>query len=716
MPRAATTPKGRGTKDTRPLARTAASVKAALAAAAAATASVSAPVAGPSSNGTPAAVPAAYYHPDELPYMTSGWSDMAIIHFLAGSVFSIGPRPEHTTDAFIGVTLRARPDVGEILIPRSYRLPLLWVAKYAWTSLRIVMTSGADILQTEWDNTKYELLHIARLYTTLLNAAREFAASVGAMDKSWRCAPFDRALRRYWHKWLLQQDKFVVDFLKEFGEDEYAENDVLKLPWATWVLKGHKGFFLEKSETANGISANEFLDGLVIDEKEGTEGSFAWHIGGAPGAGVSLAVGTYLPTPVSPTTSLRPPEPAPSASAPPAVTTKRIPLPGELRRQQNKEHEGLKIKTEALSNSDQLRVASSTGKGKERATEDVEMEPLATNTQSRNAYPSPPTEAGSSRGGSRRLPEEANMDVDPPLSAATPLSTRSHFSPPPVTFVIPTATSFRARMGSAAPGRNGLQRASVSVGRGEDGDDMADALPVMKSEPFEVKIPQSSSTEPIMILDSDAEDPDLEGGLEYPDDEPEAYESASGTGFGSGGTRANSFSSHDSFPETPALPPPQSASVAPSRRGTGSPAFMAGSSGASSRHNSARPSHSTSSSSASSPVDGIFTLNNATFQYPPMQPPAFWPSRGELHGDSLQSNAAQHSAEGDPYTTVAAPPKQDNPKAVGADVEAHPMVVELRAELQAAQLRVQTLEAELGEARAANALAHPLRHLLSVAR
>ncbi|KAJ6567986.1 hypothetical protein DFH09DRAFT_1155577 [Mycena vulgaris] len=215
--------------------------------------------------------PRSWRHPDELAYIRSGgatWNDMAIIRFLVQGVVSIPPRSPSTTEPWVLVRCA---DGSEVTLPRAYRLPLMWVLKYQWTSLELVLTAHTAIRTREWDGAKFEILHIARLCAGLLDAARA-AIDGGGIDRNWRCALFDRALRRYWHDWLISRDEFVRDFWREFGEEEYA-GDVLKLGWGQWVLKGHKGFTLTKQEVANGISAAEFTEGFVVDDDAGT---FEW--------------------------------------------------------------------------------------------------------------------------------------------------------------------------------------------------------------------------------------------------------------------------------------------------------------------------------------------------------------------------------------------------------------------------------------------------------
>jgi len=86
------------------------------------------------------------------------------------------------------------------------------------------MTSEAR--DEEWEDYKYDILHVARLCKTFLEEARS-AMALSGMDKMWRCPTFDRALVRYYQRWLVNREEFVKDFWVEFEEEEY-EKDVLK--------------------------------------------------------------------------------------------------------------------------------------------------------------------------------------------------------------------------------------------------------------------------------------------------------------------------------------------------------------------------------------------------------------------------------------------------------------------------------------------------------
>ncbi|KAJ7229845.1 hypothetical protein GGX14DRAFT_691979 [Mycena pura] len=344
MPRATVTPNRRTNREPRPLARTAASVRAAALAASTNTqGSISAPF---KLETVPVPIPAPasvrsspsrdWRHPDELPYIKSPgktWNDMAIVRFLTAHAFSVPPRSTNRHDPW--VTVR-RADGIDFVLPRPYRIPLMWVAKFQWSSMQIVLT--AEERQREWDETKFELLHIARLCATLLDKARAHFDEVGAIDRGWRCPTFDRALRRYWHKWLImgKKNEMVCLFFDEFGEEEYA-NDVLELPWGRWVLKGHKGFLLTSEEIANGITKEVFMEGLVINE---ATNSFEWRASEAHAAMEEDVQNIVLESEsVSKATLSEEPSPSPATENGEIIQNNvkpkpyvRIPFPFELRR------------------------------------------------------------------------------------------------------------------------------------------------------------------------------------------------------------------------------------------------------------------------------------------------------------------------------------------------------------------------------------------------
>ncbi|KAF9457290.1 hypothetical protein BDZ94DRAFT_254155 [Collybia nuda] len=195
-------------------------------------------------------------HPDELEYIKpEDWDEDQIIGFLCKNGFSVPRRLSHAQSPWCEVTDR---NGDAITVPRGYRLPLMFAAKFQWESLRLVMTSAKR--NEEWDDYKFDILHVSRLCKVFLEQAKAAMGTAG-MDRSWRCPMFDRALTRYYRRWLVNREEFVRDFWLEYKEEEY-ERDILKGDWVRFVQKGHKGFSLTRDEINNGITFQEYTDGL----------------------------------------------------------------------------------------------------------------------------------------------------------------------------------------------------------------------------------------------------------------------------------------------------------------------------------------------------------------------------------------------------------------------------------------------------------------------
>ncbi|KAJ7441501.1 hypothetical protein B0H11DRAFT_2096037 [Mycena galericulata] len=205
-------------------------------------------------------------HPDELDFIHAQnggtkWSDLRIIRFLTANTFSVPPR---TSTPWVYIHCA---DGTQVRLPREYRLPLLWVAKFMWTSVKLSLTAHPAIRQNDWDTHKFEYLHIARLCARLLASARAQIEEIGAMLRSWRCALFDRPLRRYYHECPHRNGAELEEYYNKCQE---AEDDVLSLGWERWVLTGFWGFLLTEQEIEDGIAADTFMRGLVVDEDVGT--------------------------------------------------------------------------------------------------------------------------------------------------------------------------------------------------------------------------------------------------------------------------------------------------------------------------------------------------------------------------------------------------------------------------------------------------------------
>ncbi|KAF5353271.1 hypothetical protein D9756_007771 [Leucocoprinus leucothites] len=238
----------------------------------------------------PGVIKAPWRHPDELDYFRPhDWSEDKIITQLRVMVFTV-PQPVSGKQSFIEITLYDDGDFDKprpIKVPRGYRVPLMFVAKFQWASLKLVLTSGQR--EKEWSDYKFDILHLSRLCERFFSEAQaacnagvvdippiktrapEFQVAPGAMSRKWRCPTFDRALARYNKNWLISREEFLRDFYIEFENEEY-EKDVLKIDWSRWALKGHKGFKLTQDELKNGIDARMVTRGLKKDDS----GKWVW--------------------------------------------------------------------------------------------------------------------------------------------------------------------------------------------------------------------------------------------------------------------------------------------------------------------------------------------------------------------------------------------------------------------------------------------------------
>jgi hypothetical protein len=164
-------------------------------------------------------------HPDELPFvLREDWTQELMIDYLAKKSFTVPPNSYRSKDPFFTITPR---NGQHAVIPRRYRIPILFLAKFQWDSIRIALTASDPV--TDWNICKYEIIHISRVCQHFFDAARG-AAEVkgsGALNRTWRCPLMDRVLVRFWNHWFLSEELWLKAFYKEFGEEDY-EQDILE--------------------------------------------------------------------------------------------------------------------------------------------------------------------------------------------------------------------------------------------------------------------------------------------------------------------------------------------------------------------------------------------------------------------------------------------------------------------------------------------------------
>ncbi|KAK6997257.1 hypothetical protein R3P38DRAFT_3370346 [Favolaschia claudopus] len=202
------------------------------------------------------------------------WNDFSILRYLVHTAISIPPRNDNRSDPWVVVSC---VDGATTAVPRGYRIPLLWLARVQWESLKLLLTAARPL----WDLIKYDVLHIARLTTQFLAKARDEPR----MKRQWRDPMFDHAVMRFFHGWMGCSAQFIWDFFKEFEDEEYKEDlltrtEIFPTGWEQKVPKGIQGFSLSEQELLNGITAQQFMAGLVLREENQT---FEWIAEPEPG-------------------------------------------------------------------------------------------------------------------------------------------------------------------------------------------------------------------------------------------------------------------------------------------------------------------------------------------------------------------------------------------------------------------------------------------------
>ncbi|KAJ6577647.1 hypothetical protein B0H19DRAFT_566179 [Mycena capillaripes] len=220
-------------------------------------------------DNTRTVLPGPWRHPAELDYIGPDhqnalmWPDYAIINYIVHVRISIPPRSGSRSDPWVVVNSN---NTGDVTVPRGYRVPLLWISRVQWESLKLLLTVARPL----WNLIKWDILHLARLTAMFLGRA----SVETRMKRQWRDVMFDRALTRFFNGWMGCRDEFIWDFYLEFKEEEYKD-DVLSRRWAQKVPKGIQGFVVTEQELVDGITADQFMSGFAIDREKQT---FEWSV------------------------------------------------------------------------------------------------------------------------------------------------------------------------------------------------------------------------------------------------------------------------------------------------------------------------------------------------------------------------------------------------------------------------------------------------------
>ncbi|KAK0492516.1 hypothetical protein EDD18DRAFT_1178124 [Armillaria luteobubalina] len=197
----------------------------------------------------------------ELDYLdASSWTKDDIVRHLITNSFSVPCRIPHSKWATITMA-----DGSTTVVPNAYRIPLMFVGEFLWSSLRLVL--GDD---GEWKEFKTGILHVSRLCEAFLKEAKQAMGDEG-MGIGWRSSVFDRALARYRMGWLLSEPGHVKEFGEMYGEEEYRK-DAIRFDWKRLALKGQKGFKLDEKQIESGTTASQWMSGL----KKEISGDWIW--------------------------------------------------------------------------------------------------------------------------------------------------------------------------------------------------------------------------------------------------------------------------------------------------------------------------------------------------------------------------------------------------------------------------------------------------------
>jgi len=97
----------------------------------------------------------------------------------------------------------------------------MFAAQLQWSSLKLILTSPER--EREWNEYKFDILHLARLCNELLERARKEKLEEGH-STIWRCPMFDRVLTRFSEDRLTNREEDLKEFFIEYGEIKYDKN------------------------------------------------------------------------------------------------------------------------------------------------------------------------------------------------------------------------------------------------------------------------------------------------------------------------------------------------------------------------------------------------------------------------------------------------------------------------------------------------------------
>ncbi|KAF9034510.1 hypothetical protein BDP27DRAFT_1455633 [Rhodocollybia butyracea] len=206
-------------------------------------------------------------HSAELSYSSNRyWTNKNLFQYCIDNALSVSSYSPSFPDVFY-VSNNKRT----IVMSEKYRVPLMFTLCWQWTKLKSLMTASEAERDRRWPVEKFEVLHIARVCKTLADAgiSQEALANAGYAKgkeeqiKKWRYPTLDRVLTRFRMGCFSSECSQVEQFWDKYRETEYVK-DVTEFDWMKWISEPRDGITMPPSEFHTGVSAEQFMQGLVI--------------------------------------------------------------------------------------------------------------------------------------------------------------------------------------------------------------------------------------------------------------------------------------------------------------------------------------------------------------------------------------------------------------------------------------------------------------------
>lgn len=119
-----------------------------------------------------------------------------------------------------------------VVVSERYRIPIIYVSRWQWTKLKVLLTANEEEKNRRWPEEKYEVLHIARVWKILTDEgppSESLTSSYGKEErlevvKRWKCHTLDRVLTRFRMGCFSSEPTKVERFWDQYKESEYSKN------------------------------------------------------------------------------------------------------------------------------------------------------------------------------------------------------------------------------------------------------------------------------------------------------------------------------------------------------------------------------------------------------------------------------------------------------------------------------------------------------------